>query len=233
MKQNFEYGKYSYDYFIEYSNRKTFGLMIRPDLRIIAKVPTGATVIEIEAFLKRKWLWLQKQIDEFKKYQKKIYKKEYVSGESFQYLGRQYMLYIERASQDCVKLVNNRLVIYSTKDVQNSKYNQILLDSWFDRRRNAVFKQEYMKALKLFSYNKMPQLRVRIMARRWGSYTQDNKISLNPNLIKAPKEAINYVITHELCHLNNKKHDELFYKELEKRIPNWREIKERLEIRYG
>jgi predicted metal-dependent hydrolase len=71
------------------------------------------------------------------------------------------------------------------------------------------------------------------MARRWGSYTQDNKVSLNPRLIEAPTEAIYYVCVHELCHVTNKKHDQSFYAELNKRMPNWRDIKEKLEIRYG
>ena len=71
------------------------------------------------------------------------------------------------------------------------------------------------------------------MAKRWGSYTDDNKVSLNPKLIQAPREAIFYVCVHELCHVVNKKHDDAFYREVEKRMPNWREVKERLEVRFG
>jgi predicted metal-dependent hydrolase len=38
---------------------------------------------------------------------------------------------------------------------------------------------------------------------------------------------------HELCHVISQKHDELFYKELTSRLPDWKNIKERLEIRHG
>lgn len=233
MKQTFEYGKYSYDYYIEFVDRKTLGLEVRPDLRIITKVPYATTIDEIEVFLRKKWLWLHKQLAELEKYHKKDYQREYVSGQSFKYLGRQYMLLVEPGQHDMVRLGRGKLHIITTKNVRNSSYNKLLLDAWFDGRRNSVFKKQYLKALRLFNYERMPQLRTRVMARRWGSYTQDNKIALNPKLIEAPTEAIFYVLVHELCHVVNKKHDEAFYKELEKRLPNWHETKQHLEVHYG
>lgn len=233
MKQTFDYGKYSYEYFIEFGDRKSLTLVVRPDLRVIARVPYGATLDEIEAFLTRKWQWLEKRLAEFRKYQKTHREKQYVSGEAFHYLGRQYTLEVESANDDAVKLERGKLRIYTIKSSRDSAYNKVLLETWFARRRSIVFKQEYLRALKLFDYEKIPQLRERVMARRWGSYTADNKVSLNPKLIQAPREAIFYICVHELCHVMNRKHDEMFYHELEKHIKNWREIKEKLEIRYG
>ncbi|HMM62315.1 MAG TPA: SprT family zinc-dependent metalloprotease [Candidatus Saccharibacteria bacterium] len=233
MKNTFDYGKYSYEYYIEFSERKSLSLIVRPDLRIIVRAPRDATLNEIETFLTKKWRWLDKQLFEFKKYYKKTHEQQYVAGESYYYLGRQYMLLVDKSTDNMVKLEHGKLRIYTTKSETNSEHNKQLLEEWFERRRNVVFKQEYIRAVKLFDYKKMPQLRTRAMARRWGSYTADNKVFLNPKLIQAPREAIFYVCVHELCHVTNKKHDEAFYKEIEKRIPNWREIKERLEVRFG
>jgi predicted metal-dependent hydrolase len=232
MKQMFKYGTLQYDYYIEFADRKTFGMVVRPDLRIIVKVPFGTTLVDIEMFMKRKWKWLDKQLREFGKYQKQYYERQYLPGESFQYLGRQYLLEVEQGN-DIVKLARGKLKAYSSKASSNRQHTQQLVDSWYDTRREAVFKRQYVAALKLFNYERMPQLRVRIMARRWGSYTLDNKVSLNPRLIETPTEAIYYVCVHELCHVVNKKHDKAFYDELEKHMPEWRTIKERLEIRYG
>jgi len=232
MKQTFRYGKYTYEYYIEFSSRKTLGLMVRPDLRIIAKMPYGTSVDEIEAFLRRKWTWLHKTLNEFRRYKKKYYEREYVSGESFQYLGRRYMLLVESASRDSVRLDRGKLYIYTTKNVRNGEYNKKLVEEWYQQRRDLVFKKLYLEAFKQFNYARLPQLQQRVMPRRWGSYRQ-GKVLLNPRLIEAPVDAIYYVLVHELCHVNNKKHDQAFYKELAKRIPNWREVKDKLEIRYG
>lgn len=233
MKQVFCYGEYSYDYFIEFSERKSFTLIVRPDLRIIARVPTGATLNEIEAFMKRKWRWLERQLSELRKYHKPNSEELYVSGKTVYYLGRQYMLEVMHGRIDEVKLERGRLNVYTTKSLRNSEHNKKLVDIWYSKKRSIIFKREYLKALKLFSYIKMPQLSERVMARRWGSYTSDGKVLLNPRLIEAPREAIYYVCVHELCHKVSRKHDELFYKELEKRLPAWRIIKESLEIRHG
>lgn len=232
MKCIFEYGEYRYEYFIEFAEVKSFTLIVRPDLRIIARVPLGATLAEIEAFLIRKWRWLEKQLQELRKYRKSESEALYVSGKSVYYLGRQYMLVVEKG-KDIVKLERGRLRVYTAKNLRNSDHNKKLVDSWLANKRNRVFKQEYLKALKLFDFPRMPQLGERIMARRWGSYTSDGKVLLNPRLIEAPREAIYYVCVHELCHKISRKHDELFYRELGKRLPNWRRTKESLEIRHG
>lgn len=233
MKHTFEYGRYSYEYYIEFAERKTFALEVLPDLRIITKVPLGTTLDQIEDFLARKWKWLEKQLTELRKLKKARPERQYVSGESFYYLGRQYLLLVEQSDGDAVKLERGKLRIYTTKSVRSSSHNKKLLEEWYARQRNRVFKREYIKAFQLFNYSTMPQLGERSMARRWGSYTSDGKVLLNPRLIEAPREAIYYVCVHELCHKISRRHDEIFYKELKKRLPNWRQIKESLEIRHG
>lgn len=233
MKQTFRYGEYTYEYFIEFSERRSLTLVVRPDLRIIARVPLDATLDEIEGFLTRKWRWLEKQLHELRKYRKSDSESLYVSGRSLYYLGRQYMLEIVPSRVDTVKLERGKLRVHTTKSLRNSDHNKKLVDIWYAEKRNGVFKREYLRAFKLFDYEKMPQLGERTMVRRWGSYTSDGKVLLNPRLIEAPREAIYYICVHELCHKISRKHDEKFYKELDRRIPNWRRTKESLEVRHG
>lgn len=233
MKQVFRYGEYVYEYYIELGERKSYTLIVRPDLRIIARVPLEATLDDIEGFLQRKWQWLEKQLAELRSFSKPRVERQYVSGESFYYLGRQYMLLVESANDDIVRLERGKLRVLTTQSLRNSAHNKKLLDMWYSRKRQRVFKQEYHRAVELFDYATLPRLGQRSMARRWGSFTADNKVLLNPRLIEASREAIFYVCVHELCHKISKKHDQAFYDELEKRIPNWRIIKNQLEIRFG
>ena len=85
--------------------------------------------------------------------------------------------------------------------------------------------------LKNFNYENSPKLVIRKMKKRWGSYLSGKKVILNPELIKASTKAIDYVITHELCHMQVKLHNVEFYRILENKIPEWRKIKEQLELR--
>lgn len=143
------------------------------------------------------------------------------------------MLDVVAGGSDVVKLERGMLRVFTSKDTRNSEHNKKLVDAWYAHRRTAIFKREYIKAFKLFDYEKIPQLGERVMAKRWGSYTSDGKVLLNPRLIEAPREAVHYVCVHELCHIISRKHDEKFYRELEKRLPVWRRTKESLEIRFG
>lgn len=232
MKQTFHYGTLEYEYYIEFADRKSLGMVVRPDLRIIVKAPSGSTLNDIEAFMKRKWKWLDKQLRELGKYHKKYYERSYLPGETFQYLGRQYLLSVE-VGDDIVKLERGALRVYSSQSAKSTGHTKVLIEAWYERRRNIVFKRQYIAALKLFPYKAIPQLRIRTMARRWGSYTSDNKVSLNPRLIEAPMEAIYYVCVHELSHVVNRRHDKAFYETMDRYLPEWKSIKEKLEIRYG
>ena len=72
-------------------------------------------------------------------------------------------------------------------------------------------------------------LSIRNMDKRWGYCTIDGHIFLNPRLICAPKCCIEYVITHELCHLVYRSHSKDFYMLLTKEMPHWEKWKNKLE----
>jgi hypothetical protein len=76
---------------------------------------------------------------------------------------------------------------------------------------------------------RLPELRLLKMAKRWGSSNPDGRIYLNPELIRAPSLCVDYVIAHEVCHLKFPQHDKAFYRLLTQVYPNWRSIKQRLE----
>lgn len=230
-KQVFSYGKYSYDYFLIKEARKTISLTVRPDLSVVLKSPIDYNKEKINNFLKRKWLWIEKQLTFFKKFQNNGNKKEYISGESFLYLGRQYKLIVREAGKNQVKLDHGKLILWTDKEVRDSKVNKRILKKWYKERAKLIFDSRYKEVLKSFDVKEAPVLVIKKMDKRWGSFVTDKKIILNPKLIQAPKYCIDYVITHELCHLERRRHDAKFYKLLELKIPNWEKIKEKLEMK--
>lgn len=230
-KHTFVYGNHSYEYFLIRQTRRSISLTVDPCLRIVLKCPVDCDQERIQKFLKKKWRWMEKQINYFKKYKKISSDKEFVSGESFLYLGRQYKLSVKKAKEDNISLKYGKLLLLTTEDTCNKRYNKKLLESWYLKRTEEVFNKEYRKVLKDFDYDFEPKLSIRKMSRRWGSFLSSKKIILNPKLIQASKECIDYVITHELCHMKYKNHDKRFYNLLKSKIDNWEEIKEKLELR--
>jgi len=67
------------------------------------------------------------------------------------------------------------------------------------------------------------------MKLRWGSCSANGNIILNPELIKAPKACIEYVIIHELCHLLHRNHTKAFFALQSRVMPDWEKWKNKLE----
>ena len=231
-KQAFKYGSYYYEYYLVRQARKTISLIVQPSLNIILKCPIDCDIQKIEKFLKNKWKWLEKQLTFFKKFNSRASKKEYISGESFLYLGRQYKLSVIKGNVEGVKLKFGKIQVITMGEVSDKDNNKRLLNDWYADRSLKIFDDRYKKVLEKFSYDFQPSLVIRKMNKRWGSYLKGKKIFLNSLLIQAPKECIDYVITHELCHMKYKNHDKRFYELLKSKIKNWEEVKERLELRF-
>jgi predicted metal-dependent hydrolase len=227
----FTYGTFTYEYQLIQEKRKTLSLTVMPDMSIIVKCPQKTEVEYVEAFLQKKWFWLQKQLNFFKKFQKKVYKKEYISGESFLYLGRQYQLIVKKDKEDRVVLQNGKLVFFTTRSVDDGVYTRLHLTSWYSGKAREVFKDRYEEIFKNFDYDHKLRLEIKKMQKRWGSYVRGRSIILNPLLVHASKDCIDYVITHELCHMKYKNHDKDFYKLLRSKYPKWEKVKEKLELR--
>lgn len=68
------------------------------------------------------------------------------------------------------------------------------------------------------------------MDKRWGSLSRKGRLTLNVNLIQTPKECIEYVVIHELCHLIHHNHGTEFYKLLDRILPDWMKRKHKLEM---
>ncbi|MDO8592742.1 MAG: SprT family zinc-dependent metalloprotease [bacterium] len=229
--QTFNYGKHQYDYQLLRLERKTLSLTIFPDLSIVVRCPLLARQERIEKFLQKKWLWLEKQIGYFKKYHFRKSNKEYVSGESFLYLGRQYKLIVRAAKADMVSLNKGVLVCHTADSVKNNAHTKRLLDKWCAERAKSVLMERYDEVFTKFDYTDKPRLVVKKMDRRWGSFVRGKSILLNPLLIRASKDCIDYVITHELCHVKHRNHTKAFYKLLGVKYPKWEAVKEKLEMR--
>lgn len=228
MKE-FIFGTFIYEYQLIKQDRKTLSLTVTPDLRIIVKSPEQADNERIEYFLQKKWFWLEKQLSYFKKYQRKFYEKEHISGEGYFYLGRQYKLVVRKSKQNNVSLTRGQLIIHTIKETDNRRFNKKLLEDWFTEKAEQIFQDRFTEMLERFDYKHAPAIGIREMKRRWGSFINRDKVFLNSKLIHVPKACIDYVIVHELCHLRYKHHNKKFWELLDKKYPKWERIKEQLE----
>ena len=107
-----------------------------------------------------------------------------------------------------------------------------LLERWYRERARAKFTERLEVNLERFPDSEAfrPQgIIVRQLRKRWGSMSPGMRLLLNRRLIEAPVDAIDYVITHELCHIAEPHHGTAFFALLDTVLPDWSKRKERLE----
>lgn len=69
---------------------------------------------------------------------------------------------------------------------------------------------------------------IRLQRTRWGSCSSRGNLNFNAVLVLADSDLMDYVIVHELCHRKQMNHSALFWTEVERVCPNWRECRRRL-----
>jgi predicted metal-dependent hydrolase len=225
------YGSKNITFALEYSPRKTLAIEVHPDSSIIVKAPAGATLESIESKVIHRAAWIARQQHKFDRYATPLPAPECVSGEGYRYLGRQYRLKLIESSIDKIRLWQGRLEV-NTPTPFNREQVERSIANWFRDRALTVFDERYQYCTKLVAPYEISQqssgFELRTMSKRWGSCTPAGRIFLNPLLISAPKDCIDYVIIHELCHLRFPNHSSSFYQLLTRIMPDWIDRQDRL-----
>ncbi len=227
MTEAIQFGSTRIDFRLEYSNRKTLGITVTPEMEIVVKAPADTSIEDIKEKIKKKAPWIIKQQSFFLSFQPRTPERKYVSGETHLYLGRQYRLQIKIGEQESVKL-KGRFVEVTASEKSRVKY---LLSNWYLQHAREKFHSVAQPLIEKFKkYKVVPgSIVLREMPTRWGSCTPKGKIILNPGLIKAPKGCIEYVIIHELCHLIHHDHTQRFIDLQTREMQDWERWKMKLE----
>lgn len=207
---------------------KHINLTVQPDESIFVSANEEVDIAEVKAFVQSKGRWIFSKLNYFKRHAPfaKI-PREYVTGETFRYLGRQYKLNVIGAEDEYVRYYRGTIEMY-VRNVEDFRKKQQLLEDWYEQRREIIFHESLQRMYELVKMYeiKFPELDTRKMRRRWGSYLpRDNKIILNRDLIIAPKFCIDYVVLHELLHTKYPVHDVTFFNQLQLHMPDWKERK--------
>lgn len=224
------YGDEAITFDIIFSHRKTLDISVHPDKQVIVKAPSGAAVEEIDRRVKNHARWILKQQHYFNQFEPQTPPRLYVSGEIHLYLGRQYRLKVEEHPQPSVKL-RGRYLHVQTDQPDCTGTTRKMVESWYFERAQTKFNERLDVCFVPFQKLGFacPNLSIRRLAKRWGSLTATGKIILNWEIIRAPSKCIDYVITHELCHLKYPNHSTDFYDFLRAMMPDWEERKLKLE----
>ncbi len=210
-------------------SRRTLGIEVHPDLSVVVRAPSDCAPDIIQARVGKRASWISKQLTNFRRYSPRTPARQYVSGETHLYLGRQYRLKVGAGDTATVKMDRGQIAVTTPAARANQELVHAMLHRWYLDRAREVFGRVLDQYLPILKGHRRPDLVVRTMQSRWGSLSPAGTMTLNANLVRAPRACIEYVVVHELCHLKHRDHDTKFFRLLGQLMPDWEKRKRRLE----
>jgi predicted metal-dependent hydrolase len=215
-------------YVLERKERKTLEISVLPDGKVMVKAPSDVSDEIVGSFVAKRASWIRKQIDYFKDFEPRLQPRHFVSGEAHLFLGRRYRLRVLSGAPDVN--IEGGYIVVKTRDKSPARVEHTI-ESWRRKQAKTVFAELVEKVWSRagLPIAKRPRLCIKALTRRWGSLSASGTLTLNIALIQAPRPCIEYVICHELCHIEHPGHGFAFYEKLEGILPDWKDRKLRLE----
>ena len=205
-------------------NIKNMHLYVKPpNGRVTVSAPLAMSDEAIERFIRTRVSWIKKQIIKFDN-QLRQTEREYVSGETLYVWGKQYYLQTGYGNKNSLVLSGDKAELIVRKG-SSAKQRDNFVHEWYRELLKAEILRILPKWEKITGL-KAKNWQTKYMTTRWGTCSmKTSKIWLNLQLAKKTPECLEYVILHELVHLVEKTHNELFISLMNRYMPMWREVK--------
>ncbi len=202
--------------------RKTASIKVIDGL-VQAIVPDQLSDGRVEALIQKRTPWIRKKLRE----QSQIVTpkpKEYVSGESFTYLGRNYRLKVSRGTDPKVKLNGGYLEVGLPKKPKDGDIRSALAE-WYEQHALDRLTEKTSRYAGIMGVSPN-SITVRDYKARWGSCSSKGEISYNWRIIIAPHHIVDYVVVHELCHLKHPNHSPAYWRSVRREVSDYEVFRE-------
>jgi predicted metal-dependent hydrolase len=187
------------------TERKSIALQVTDDATLIVRAPVYVDDETIERVVLKRKYWIEKNRNSILKRDPKFSTREFVNGEGFLYLGKYYKLTIVDEQETALELGNGFCL--SRELLPNARQVFIL---WYAQKSG-------------FEYN---NINITKAQKRWGSCSSKRNLNFSWRLIMAPLSVVDYVVVHELVHLEEKNHTKMFRNKVKMLMPNYEKHKE-------
>lgn len=218
------------DYQVVRSPRATADIVVERDGRIIVRAPAHLPDERVEDIVEAKRYWIYKALAEWRDLNATRVLREYRNGEGFLYLGRSYRLLLVTEQHEPLLLKGGRFClrrnVVDRGDMAAAQ--SVFRDYYIARGLERIAERVKYYAPKV---GVMPTgLDVRELGYRWASCAPSGSLAFHWKCMMAPQTIIDYIVVHELCHLHHRDHTKLFWNEVDKVMPAYRERKEWLRV---
>lgn len=208
------------------SRRRSLSLQVYPDGRVVLRVPLRASLREISEFYASHHDWMQKELAQPRPRQQPAWVCR--DGATFRYLGQEHCLRLGAGKRQLLWSENElRIELPSASETGYQR----MLEAWFRQQARDCFSRFIDQHFAYFAArgHACPSLQLKKMRSRWGSLSTRGYINLNIALMQFDPACIEYVVVHELCHLEYMNHGVRFKALMTRLLPDWRARNRQLE----
>ena len=226
-----EYGTQRITAEVHRAARATLDISVDPSGEVTITAPLDADMDVVSSRLRGRARWVLAQQRYFAQFRPRTPARRWVPGETHRYLGRQYRLRIgdSSASTPSVRRTRDFLSLDGV-DYDDAALIERTVKAWYRDRAHEIVHARLPDCVSRFGVPHEPKaITVRAMTSRWASMSPRGRLTVNPELIRAPTDAIDYVLTHELAHIMIPDHSADFYALLQRAMPDFERRKARLE----
>lgn len=198
------------------SKRRTISLEVMRDGSLIVRAPILTPRGQIEDLVKKKEGWIKKKQEVVRNRSLEVPSRNFVTGEKYLFLGSAYpLVLVENQAEPLVLMDKFSLVERSQKE------GKLIFENWYRERASRILnaRVEVHSLQNGFAYT---SLRISGARTRWGSCGPKGSLNFSWRLVMAPIEIVDYVVVHELVHLNIRNHSKAYWKEVSKVMPDYR-----------
>lgn len=202
-----------------------------PNGRVRLAAPMDVNEKTLELYVTSKIPWIRKQQRKFASIDRQS-ARQYVNRESHYFLGKRYLLRVHETDHPFryskVECKTKTYIDLFVKESYSTEQRAELMKEWYRGKLKDIL-AELVPKWEAILHVKANQVKVQTMKTKWGSCnTENGNVLFNIELAKKPMECIEYVVVHELVHLIERKHSDVFKAYLDKYVPNWQHIKAQL-----
>lgn len=213
------------------SDRQTTDIVIERNGSITVRPPRRLTPEQVDETVLSKRMWIYRNLAEWRDLNATRVTREWVSGESFLYLGSSYRLQLVREQDEPLKLKDGRFcLLRSIVEAGGDEAAQQVFESFYKEKGLARLR----KRVAFFApkVGVTPgAIHIKDIGYRWASCLKNDDLHFHWKCLMAPLTIIDYIVVHELCHLHQRDHSDAFWNEIDKVLPDYRKRKEWLRVR--
>lgn len=204
------------EYTVKRSNRKTISIYVERDGTVSILAPKTMEDSALSDAVESKAYMIYKHLAEWEQANASRVHRQFVNGQSYLYLGRNYRLeFVE--DQDIPLKLKNGYFLLKKSAAKNAENH--FID--FYKTKGLPKIESYVKEFQGKMGVQPKDIKIMELQNRWGSCTIKGNLNFHWKCIMAPVRTIQYIVVHELAHLIHMNHSPAFWKEIDRVFPEY------------